>query len=138
MYQQILLASDGTDNAVKAAEKAFELAKLSGGRVEIVYVIDGETSKHDVLRHANSPEIELERRGKLRSTEELARKTAVPYEVSMLHGSPAKTICDYAQTQNMDVIVMGNRGVNALQELVLGSVSHQVIHKSNRPVMVVK
>ncbi|MDO6654856.1 universal stress protein [Anaerobacillus sp. 1_MG-2023] len=138
MYQQILLASDGSTDSVKAAEKAFELANLTGGHVEIVYVIDGETSKHDALRHADSSGLDMERREKLSSTEAIAEEANVSYDVTILHGSPSTTLIDHANETKSDLVVMGTRGLNVLQEMVIGSVSHQVIQKANCPVLVVK
>ena len=37
-----------------------------------------------------------------------------------------------------DMLVMGNRGLNAIQELVMGSVSHKVVQHSTVPVLIVK
>ena len=58
MYKNILLASDGSENAVRAAKKKlYKLASKSqmNQSLNVVYVIDLEKSKSDVL-HSNSRE----------------------------------------------------------------------------------
>ncbi|WP_306301404.1 universal stress protein [Thalassobacillus sp. C254] len=52
MYNHILLAADGSDHAFRAGKQAAQLAKASGGKVDVVYVVDGETSKADNLNHS--------------------------------------------------------------------------------------
>jgi nucleotide-binding universal stress UspA family protein len=53
-------------------------------------------------------------------------------------GHPAETVCERAKTQSADLIVMGSRGRAAFTELVLGSVSSQVLHHAPCPVTVVR
>lgn len=138
MYENIMLASDGSADSIKAADQAFKLAKLTDAKVEIVYVVDGETSKHDVLRNADSLGMDEDRKDKLRAAEEKAVEANVTYDVTILRGNPSSTIVEYAEEKKIDLIVMGTRGLNVLQEMVVGSVSHQVIQKSNSPVLIVK
>ncbi|WP_347551770.1 universal stress protein [Pseudalkalibacillus hwajinpoensis] len=138
MYQTILLASDGSDDSIKAAEQACKLATLTNAQLDIVYVVDGEASKHDVLHNVDSFEMDEDRKDKLFTVEEKAVEADVSYEVNILRGNPSSTIVEYAAEQDVDLIVMGTRGLNVLQEMVLGSVSHQVIQKANCPVLVVK
>lgn len=63
MYLHILLAADGSENAIRAAKEAMKLASsMKDSMIELVYVVDFEKSKSDVL-HASSPEsLALERR----------------------------------------------------------------------------
>jgi len=57
--------------------------------------------------------------------------------VKELGGDPAKVILEMADELSADVIVMGSRGHNALEEVLLGSVSHKVQMKSKIPVFLV-
>lgn len=50
---------------------------------------------------------------------------------------PAVGICDYAEDNDIDMIVMGRRGLGALRSM-LGSVSYAVLHQANCPVVTVK
>ncbi|MEC0703363.1 universal stress protein, partial [Bacillus spizizenii] len=56
----------------------------------------------------------------------------------MKHGEPGPTIVSYANENQFDMLIVGSRGLNSLQEMVLGSVSHKVAKRANCPVLIVK
>ncbi len=58
--------------------------------------------------------------------------------VELLQGSPAEVILKYAKQHDVDVIVIGSRGLGGIREFVLGSVSHNVVQSARIPVLVVK
>ncbi len=55
-----------------------------------------------------------------------------------LHGTAEDKILEVASTQNADLIVMGAYGHSHLRELMLGSVTNQVIRKSSVPVLLTR
>ncbi|MEI5906392.1 universal stress protein [Bacillus spongiae] len=139
MFKKILLASDGSTHAQRAAEKAVHLAQLDRGEpVTIAYVVDGATSKSDVLSQGSKELIELKRRERLNETEQFFEKEDVPYEVKILKGEPGPTLIKFANENEFDLVIIGSRGLNSLQEMVLGSVSHKVAKHVQCPVMIVK
>lgn len=139
MYQKILLAADGSEHSIRTAERAAELALLQGnGEITIVYVIDGDQSKSDVLSEGDHGMIEQRRQQRLKPIEEILTNRNVPYQVNMRHGDPGPTIVKYANEQSFDIVIIGSRGLNTLQEMVLGSVSHKVAKRVKCPVMIVK
>lgn len=58
--------------------------------------------------------------------------------VELLQGSPAEVILNYSKEHDVDVIVIGSRGLGGIREFVLGSVSHNVVQSARIPVLVVK
>lgn len=139
MYKKILLASGGSDHSLAAADHAFGLAKASDDCVvEIVYVADNSKSKADVLQNWNKIGINDIHREKVRPTEEKAELAGVKYEVKILKGEPGPTLVKYINENKFDLVVLGSRGLNTVQEMVLGSVSHKVAKRSECPVMIVK
>jgi nucleotide-binding universal stress UspA family protein len=70
--------------------------------------------------------------------ENILEESGVDHEVRILEGLPGSTIADIARLEGMDLIVMGSRGVTNFEGLFLGSVAHQVLHKSDCPVFIVK
>ncbi|MFZ0369968.1 MAG: universal stress protein, partial [Halobacillus sp.] len=56
----------------------------------------------------------------------------------MLHGDPAEEMIEYANQENYDCVVIGSRGRNKWQTLILGSVSHKLVKYVQGPVIVVK
>lgn len=139
MYNHIILAADGSENAVRAAKETIKIASLNKKcLVEVVYVADFVKAKTEVL-HAGSKEVlELERRKKIQNVELLLKEAGVLYKIKILHGSPGPEIVKFANENSVDLLVIGSRGLNSLQEMVLGSVSHKVIKRVNCPALVVK
>ncbi|GGP08141.1 universal stress protein [Oceanobacillus neutriphilus] len=139
MYKHILLASDGSENAVRAAKEAVKLASYDKESIiDVIYVIDYEKSKTDVL-HANSSEaIDVERRKKNSKVIQFLQEENANFKTTILRGKPGPEIVRYANDQEVDIIVIGSRGLNTLQEMVLGSVSHKVMKRAHCPALIVK
>ncbi|WP_153465313.1 universal stress protein [Sediminibacillus terrae] len=139
MFDKILLASDGSEHAIRAVEKALFLTRNnSNAFIEVVYVVDRDKSKADVLQNWNAADIDLKRKEKLAFTEQKLKHAGVRYQINILHGDPGPSIVKHANEKAFDVCVIGSRGLNSLQEMVLGSVSHKVAKRANCPVMIVK
>ena len=60
------------------------------------------------------------------------------FEISILIGDPASEIIQHVKKNDYDLLIMGSRGLNLLQEFVLGSVSHKVMKYVSIPVLIVK
>ncbi|GIO22754.1 universal stress protein [Oceanobacillus sp. J11TS1] len=139
MYKHILLASDGSENAVRAAKEAVKMASYDKESIiDVVYVIDIEKSKTDVLHSTSSEAIELERRKKNSKVIQFLNEANANYKTTILRGKPGPEIVKYANNHRVDVVVIGSRGLNVLQEMVLGSVSHKVMKRVHCPALIVK
>ncbi|WP_335869551.1 universal stress protein [Bacillus sp. 2205SS5-2] len=139
MYKKIVLATDGSEHSKRAAQNAIHIAKCSSKSfIEVVYVIDPSRSKSDVLHNWNSVDVNELRKDRMKEVESEAKRAGVDYEIKVLHGDPGPTIVDYVNKNKADIVIIGSRGLNALQEFVLGSVSHKVAKRSNCPVLIVK
>lgn len=106
--------------------------------IEVVYVADFAKAKSDILHSKGKEELDFSRRQKLLPLEEQLKSHNVTYEVKILHGEPGPAIVDYANKEKFDLVVIGSRGLNTLQEMVLGSVSHKVMKRVNCPALIVK
>ncbi|KAB8139305.1 universal stress protein [Gracilibacillus oryzae] len=126
MYKRILLAADGSDHSVRAASHAINLTNPHDGQIDLVYVVDGKTSKEDVLHGIDKYEVKKEREAKLRPIVELMQEKQVACKTHFLHGEPGPTIVEFANSQTYDCVVVGSRGLNKLQTMILGSVSHKI------------
>lgn len=65
------------------------------------------------------------------------RKEGIDTTALLLQGPTAESILKEAGKLSVDAILMGTRGRGAIHDLIVGSVSKQVLHKSTRPVLLV-
>ncbi len=139
MYKNILLAVDGSEHSLRAMKEAIKMATLVDDcAIEVVYVVDYSKSKDEVLHSQGKEELDLSRRKKLLPIEEQLKSSDLSYRLKLLHGEPGPAIVDYANKENFDLVILGSRGLNSLQEMVLGSVSHKVVKRVKCPVLIVK
>jgi nucleotide-binding universal stress UspA family protein len=139
MYQKILLAADGSKHSLRAAEQAIYLTKINPeAKLVILYVVDGDTTKSDILQYGDPDVIAKKRLEKLSPIENKALDAGINYEIKITHGEPGPSIVAFANENKIDVVLIGSRGLNSFQEFILGSVSHKVAKRANCPVMIVK
>ncbi len=138
LYNKILLAADGSQHSIRSAEHAIKLAEMFNGTIDVIYVVDSQKSKEDVLHHVDKYEVEHERKEKLRPIKELLETSGIAYNAHILHGEAGPQIVKFANDGEFDCVVVGSRGLNKLQDMILGSVSHKVAKRVECPVLIVK
>ena len=139
MYKKILIAVDGSEHSLRATDEAVKIASLTNGSaIEVVFVAEFSQSKNDLLHSQGKEELELSRRQQLLPVEEKLKSYHLTYKIKILHGEPGPVIIKHANEGDFDLAVIGSRGLNTLQEMVLGSVSHKVVKRVNCPVLIVK
>jgi nucleotide-binding universal stress UspA family protein len=139
MYKRILVAVDGSEHSYRAAKHASHIASLSPGvEVEILYVLNYDRTRSDVIQNASSDDLYIDRKKRLAPIEEAFERLQVPYKLVIKHGEPGPTIIIFANSSAFDLVVIGSRGLNSFQEMVLGSVSHKVAKRVTAPVLIVK
>ncbi len=137
MYRRILLAADGSDNSYRAAEETLKLLR-EDSIVTVLNVVDPSQSKDEILHSSHAESLVGKRQEKVAKIEALYRGNNVNYDVQFLQGVPNETVVKTANSGDFDIVVLGSRGLNALQEMMLGSVSHKVTKRSDIPVLIVK
>ena len=60
------------------------------------------------------------------------------YDTELLEGSPAEAVLEIARSRDVDPIVVGSRGLGAVNGALLGSVSSEIVHHVDRPVMMAR
>ncbi len=118
----------------KATELAFELGKKHRSTLHVLHIAQPPPGKRVLVLGAAAATVEanpemLKETGKqvVSSAEEIARSQGFnKVSVSVVGGDPAARIIDYAKSKNIDMIVMGTRGLSDLSGLLTGSVSHKV------------
>lgn len=139
MYKKILLAVDGSENSIRATTEAIKIASITPEcKIQILYVADLSKVKNEILQTQGNEELEYTHHNKLVPIEEKIQSEKINCELKILHGYPGPTIVDYANEEKVDLLIIGSRGLNTLQEMLLGSVSHKVVKNVNCPVLIVK
>ncbi len=98
MYKRILVAVDGSENSHRAAKHAAQLASVSPGVVvEILYVLDFDRTRSDVIHNACSDDLHIDRKKRLIPIEEAFEQFKVPYKLVIKHGDPGPVIVHFCQ-----------------------------------------
>jgi nucleotide-binding universal stress UspA family protein len=139
MYDRILVAMDYSEMSERALQAARELALLSKGEVWLLHLREREI----VAAAGMLPPLETysEAEKALETMVETLIQAGVKAHGEVrdtLFGHTAADIVHDAREHDVDVIVMGSRGLTDLAGLVLGSTAHKVIHLADRPVLVVR
>lgn len=139
---KILLPVDGSDVSLEAVRVAIRLAK-DGLATSVVLANVQEAATLYELVVAHDPAV-IEQVSAaagahtLKAAESLLTLAGITYETEIASGDPAHTIVDILERYGCDMVVMGARGMSPLRGALLGSVSNEVLHSANVPVMIVK
>lgn len=139
MYNRILIAIDGSENSKRAANHAAWLASVTpNASVTALYVLNYDRTRTDVLQNADVDDLHLKRKERIEPIMDIFAKRNVPHDLVILHGDPGPTIVIYANEKKFDLVIIGSRGLNSFQEMLLGSVSHKVAKRVAAPVLIIK
>jgi nucleotide-binding universal stress UspA family protein len=142
MLSNILVAFDGSEHALRAAKFAAELVVLlQQSQCTLITVL---TFTKDEAEFLGASEEEYEKA--LKSYENKIFKEArkyfkdkdIPLHTVVKEGDPPHEIVKYAETNAVDHIIIGTRGLGNIKGTLLGSVSSKVIHTARCPVTVVR
>jgi len=138
MYETILLAYDGSEHAQKAAVLAGEEARTHGAGVVVVYAYDPvpEWLGDPLFEEALARRVELAQKRVAEARERLGEVPSL--DVEILEGPAAQAILRVAEVHDVDLIVMGTRGLGGLAGTLLGSQSQKVVALAEVPVLLVK
>lgn len=140
-FQNILVGYDGSDWSKKALETAVKIAKEEPkSKINVVTIVPPVTVYYPAIASYETVSQEAHARADKVLTE--ARDTIgepdLVGEIKLLEGNPPQQILRYAEDQEIDLIIVGSRGLGNIKELFLGSTSHHVTQKATCPVLIVK
>lgn len=141
MISKMIVATDGSSHASRAAEKALFLAKqIDGCEAIILYVNPNAPTRSQIIQSNFDVQAILAEEAKqaIVKTEDSFKSEGIPYKVVLKLGDPALEIVKCAEKNQADLIVVGSRGLGKIGEIFLSSVSNRVAHKANCPVLIVK
>jgi len=144
MFKKILVPTDGSQLAHKAAEFAAELAKVQGARVVGLYVVDpfpyigiGEASAVGLQAYLEDAHVAAGHA--LDDVRKSCETHKVGFDGDTIECNVIyEGILETAAAEGCDLIVMGSHGRKGVQALLLGSVAQKVLAYSKVPVLIVK
>lgn len=148
MYKKILLPTDGSKYAEKAAKHAIWIASHSNAEVIALNVVDTSSlvglpaedltvRVTEILKEEGQKSLETITNIMEQLEKEKGLKTDVKIISISKEGSPADVILKTVEEEDVDLIVMGTSGKHGLDRFLLGSVTEKVVRSAKRPVLAV-
>lgn len=134
VYADLLVATDGSDDATHAIDTAIDIGGRFGTAIHGLYVIDSAVTQNQMIDEA------LQREGEraLEILEERVSAEGLDVTTTAKRGNPHEEIGAYAAEEDIDLIVLGSHGKGALERTFLGSVSERTIRTAKRPILVTR
>lgn len=139
-FETFLNPVDGSDHSRRSTRYAIALAKQFNARIILLHchnrfpVILSEPYYQQAI-----DEIVTASQILVQPYEKLLKASRLEYEIRILEGLPGSTIAEVVKNEEIDMVIMGSRGVSDFEGLFLGSVAHQVLNKCEAcPVFIVK
>ena len=136
---RIMVPVDGSEHATKAASYAADMAQLMNSEILLIHchksfpAILGEPYFQNAINKILKKSSTL-----LDPYKKIMQEAGVTFTDRILEGPAARTISEVAKFEKIDLIVMGCRGLNDLEGLLLGSCTHRVLKTAPCPVLVVR
>ena len=139
-FKNVLVAFDGSDLAVKALEMGVQIASQNNATLHVFHVnvvsaaLLAQAASSDALKNLLDTAGENTRE----KAEELLKGASCEHKI-VVQDAPAaaKPIADYATRNEIDLIVMGSRGLGTMKQY-FGSVAHAILNITRIPTLVIK
>jgi nucleotide-binding universal stress UspA family protein len=132
--ERILLPTDGSEDAIRAAEAAADLARKRGAELHVVHVWhDVRGFAHDFVKR------ELRRQGQEILDEQVEKIRASGGEVTKAYlrrGRTSNEVIALCKEIDAGLLVVGSRGLGTVRRILMGSQSEEIVHHAQVPVLV--
>lgn len=138
LYDRVLVPLDGSELAQVALPYASELGGRMGSRVTLIYVSESAEDRYSHMHELYMQDmVEATRRGAEKFVDK-AQGQDVRVDAVIAVGNPAEQIVDYAETENVGLIIMTTHGRSGVKRWALGSVADKVLRATRRPVALIR
>ena len=146
LFKFIMFCTDFSEGADRAFDVALELAKTNGARLFLMHVIPPIVSPSPAFEEfvPNYSSIEFTEEVMNSSQEKIVETYGsrldgyTNFEVRIDNGYPSNRIVDFAEKNDVDLIVMGSQGLTGLAHVFFGSTAEKVVRKAPCTVMCVR
>jgi nucleotide-binding universal stress UspA family protein len=137
-FPSILVGYDGSPQADKAVETAFSLAQDTDSTVLILSVARPPEPPTSVELEAMLDDAREHFEEKFKVFRERATALGLDVKTDVVVGHPVEQIVHRAETDKVDLIILGRRGMSRFEKLIVGSTSEKVLRYAHCPVLVVR
>ena len=136
--KKILVPLDGSSNSFRGLDTAIHMARECHATITGLYVLGiTKPRPNDIITPLEK--LLLNNAEKVMKKAKLTTaKKGILFFDRVSYGDDERRIVEIAEKKNFDLIVIGSRGMGAAKEIFLGSTSNYVLHKSKKPVLIVK
>lgn len=142
MFRTVLVATDGSDEAMTAVRAAIELVRSlgAGASMHVASVIAyADLPAMLAKQPTDAPDLLAEQaQSALQLAGSAAYAAGILVETHLLTGEIVPSLLECAEKTGADILVAGYRGRNRLAAIVMGSVAGQLVRSTTIPVMVVR
>ncbi len=140
---KLLVATDGSDNALRAVAYAAELLQkfTEGGSITLITVQDDaalQRARRFVGKKTVDEYLHELAQADIAAARELLGKAGVNYDTLIRIGQPAVEIAAAGEPARFDMIVLGSKGRSVLKDLVVGSVASRMMELATIPILLVR
>lgn len=137
-YKNILVAIDGSKQSFSALEEAVEVAKRNGGKLHVITVKESQAVYGVVGQNTlNLSDTDVIAQEIIRDAKKIINDS-VPFETDIIAGSPKHRIVSFAESQSIDLIIIGFTGAGMISKILVGSTTSYVVSHAPCNVMVVR
>ncbi len=136
MIKRILVPIDGSNHSKKALAFACDMAAKYDASLDLLHVVQAPEAQHTTMPDAAAITAEISNEALKEAGHKVMQAAAEVVDTfdckldkqQLEEGPPAKQILNHARDKNIDLIIMGSRGLSSLEGVLLGSVSDKVSH----------
>jgi nucleotide-binding universal stress UspA family protein len=139
MFENILVAVDGSKHSDAAFDVAMDLALKYDSQLFVLHVFQGGTGAGMLVSSGVEDDNRSIGQEILNSYEETAKERGLQNVRMLLQmGDAAKRIMETASEVKCELLLLGSRGRGGFKDLLLGSVSHKITNHADCPVLIAK
>jgi len=138
MFDKLLFPTDGSDGAAAVFDHVLALADAHDATVHVVNVADTTRESVTTVRGRVVDALEQAGAETVQQAATQASERGVPTVTEVLQGEPYRTIVDYADTYDIDLVVMPTHGRRGLERFLLGSTTERVVRRAEVPVLTIR
>jgi nucleotide-binding universal stress UspA family protein len=136
---KVLVATDGSEQSMKAVQKALELAQKEGAQVTLMSVAYYSKDDFDEMPPNIQDKLEAQAATALKKARSVFEVQKIPVEAVLEAGVvPANNILKRAQEGNYDLILIGSTGLTGIKRAIMGSTAAKVVSQAPCSVMVIR